>query len=365
MDILVNLKENSSYSIISGSGYESFAKLFKNKFENAKQVCIVSDENVSKLYMDNLMHLLCERYEVKTFVINAGESSKNIDNVLKLVSILIDSNFSRKDVLIGLGGGVVCDFTGFAAALYHRGIEHVLLPTSLLAMVDASIGGKTAVDYMGIKNIIGSFKMPGLIYINIDALNDLPEREYYAGFAEIMKAGLLFDANFYVWLIDNMYEICEKDFDTLNSMIEKAIIIKKTIVEKDPFDKGERALLNLGHTVGHAIESYFKGEYIHGEAVALGCVAAAFISWKMNMISMEDYYEIRDMFVPFNLPISIQVDKSELNKIFDILIKDKKNTLNSLNFVLLKKIGKAIVVNDVPAKLVMDALDEINFSIED
>ncbi len=365
MDIRVNAKSDNSYNIISGTSYDNLFPVIKEKFTDIKKILIVSDENVFPLYGDVIVNGLSSLAEVKSFVIKPGEASKCLDNAIEIIKFLKENDFSRKDLIIGIGGGVVCDLTGFTASLYHRGLDHVLLPTSLLCMSDASIGGKTAVDFDGLKNIIGAFKMPSLIYIATDTLKTLPEREYYAGFAEIMKAGLLHDANFYMWLIENMYEICDKESEIVDKMLETAINIKKIIVEKDPFDKGDRALLNLGHTFGHAIESYFEGEYLHGEAVALGCVAAAYISWKKEMISMEDYYEVRDMFVPFNLPISIMVDKKALDEILNRMKKDKKNTAGSVNMVLLKKIGKAVMVENIERSLLLEALNELNFSDED
>lgn len=363
MNITVNSKKTSQYNIISDSSFAGLKDNISELFPSSGKVCIVSDTNVAPLYLEEIKKAIPEGIEVFSFVIEAGEESKKLETVESILKYLIDNSFLRKDFLIALGGGVTGDITGFVASLYMRGIPFVMVPTSLLSMADSSIGGKTAVDFGGVKNIVGAFNMPSLIYINFEVLNTLPDREYFAGFAEIMKAGLLYDANYYMWLIDKMYEICDKDTDVVSEMLEKAIGIKKAIVEKDPFENGDRALLNLGHTIGHAIEITSDGEYIHGECVALGCVAAAYISWKMNMISMEDYYEVRDMFVPFNLPISIV--RNDLQPILDALRKDKKNTTGSVNMVLLKKIGKAVLVKNISDELIVAALDELNFKDED
>lgn len=365
MELQINAKQNNSYKVVTSDSFESLSGLLEELFPSSRQVLILSDSIVSKFYLDKLTSKLEKKLTVLSYTVESGEKSKNLDNVFDVIKYLIKNDFSREDIIIGLGGGVVCDLAGFIASLYHRGVGHVLLPTTLLSMADASVGGKTAVDFEGLKNIVGAFKMPSLVFMNLETLETLPEREYYAGFAEIMKAALLHDAEFYMWLIENMYEICDKDKEVLSQMLEKAVSIKKVIVEKDPFDKGDRALLNLGHTIGHAIESYFDGEYLHGEAVALGCVAAAYISWKSDMIGMEDYYEIRDMFVPFNLPISIMTDDKALDEIAAKVIKDKKNTKNSINMVLLKKIGKAVLVKDVSMELIKEALKELNFTEED
>ena len=363
MEINYVYKDTLTYDILTADSFEQFYERLKLAVPSAKKLCIVSDENVWNIYKDNFSEAILKDYTVINYIIKAGEASKNIDNVLKLEEFLIANNFSRNDALISVGGGVCSDFTGFAASLYKRGIPYVNIPTTLLSMVDASIGGKTAVDYAGIKNVIGAFKMPNLVYINTSVLKSLPDRDYFSGFAEVMKHGLLYDVKYYEWLIENMYEICEKDTETITQMIERSIEIKKIIVTKDPFEKGDRALLNLGHTIGHAIESYYKGEYMHGECVALGTVAAAYISWKMNMISMEDYYEVRDMFVPFNLPISITLEDPKL--LIDILMKDKKNVNDSINMVLLKKLGKAVLVEDISKDLVIEAIDSLIFKEED
>lgn len=363
IDIQVNSKKVSTYNIISGEDFSGLTEKLSELFPSSTKACIVSDSNVAPLYLEAVKASIPSDVEVFSFVIEAGEESKKLETVETILKYLLDNTFLRKDYLIALGGGVTGDTTGFVASLYMRGIPFVMIPTSLLSMADSSIGGKTAVDFGGIKNIVGAFNMPSLIYLNFNVLNTLPEREYYAGFAEIMKAGLLYDAKYYEWLIENMYEICDKDINIVSEMLERAIGIKKAIVEKDPFENGDRALLNLGHTIGHAIETTSNGEYIHGECVALGCVAAAFISWKMDMISMEDYYEVRDMFVPFNLPISFVRD--DLQPILDALKKDKKNSSGKVNMVLLKKIGKAVLVKDISDELIVQALDELNFRDED
>jgi len=362
-DIIMTSKKVSQYNITFSDSFDGLKDKLAALFTSSTKVCIVSDSNVAPLYLEAVKKNIPDGIEVFSFVIEAGEDSKRMETVESILQYLVDNTFLRKDFIIALGGGVTGDTTGFTASLYMRGIPFVMIPTSLLAMADSSIGGKTAVDFGGIKNIVGAFNMPSLIYMNFSVLNTLPDREYYAGFAEIMKGGLLYDAAFYEWLIENMYEICDKEIDTVSQMLERAIGIKKAIVDKDPFENGDRALLNLGHTIGHAIEVTSNGEYIHGECVALGCVAAAFISWKMDMIKMEDYYEVRDMFVPFNLPITIMRD--DLQPILDALKKDKKNTSGKVNMVLLKKIGKAVLVKDISEELIVSALDELNFRYED
>lgn len=214
-------------------------------------------------------------------------------------------------------------------------------------------------DFDGYKNMVGAFKMPRLVYMNMHTLRTLEDRQYFSGFAEVMKHGLIKDARFYTWLIEQMYEICEKDMDVLEEMILRSCTVKKQVVEKDPLEQGERALLNYGHTIGHAIEKARHFQLLHGECVALGAVAAAFISWKRDMISMEEYYEIRDMFVPFYLPIT--VDDIDPEEVLRLTRSDKKAQSGVIRFVLLERIGKAVIDTTVTDEEILEAVREIRF----
>lgn len=329
-----------------------------------KKVCIVTDSIVKGLYAQEVEVLLkdfCAQTDVYAF--DAGEENKTLDSVKSLYDFLIRKGYGRKDMLIALGGGVVGDMTGYAAATYQRGMDYVQIPTTLLAQNDSSIGGKTGVDFEGYKNMVGAFKMPRLVYMNLGTLSTLEGRQYFAGFAEVMKHGLIKDAGFYTWLIENMYEICEQDPDILEEMIVRSCTIKKNVVEKDPLEKGDRALLNFGHTIGHAIEKAKNFELLHGECVALGAVAAAYISWKRDLISMDEYYEIRDMFVPFYLPIS--VDHIDPEEILKLTKSDKKAENGTVKFILLKRIGKAVIESEVTDEEILAAVKEIYFDEEE
>lgn len=355
---------NQDYSIVFEKTFDNLGKEISNLNLNVHKICIISDSRVGKIYGNKIKRILediadkCDLYCFKE-----GENSKNLDTVNDIYRFLIENKYERNDILVALGGGVVGDITGFAAATYLRGISYIQIPTSLLAQADSSIGGKTGVDFDGYKNMVGAFKMPLLVYTNISVLNSLSSRQFFSGFAEVMKAALIGDEDFYNWLISNMYEICEKDLDVLEEMLFRSCSIKKEIVEKDPDEKNIRALLNLGHTVGHAIEKYKKFTLLHGECVALGCVAAAYISWKKKFLPMEEYYEIRDMFVPFYLPISI--DDVEPCEILNLTKSDKKMESGRIRFVLLKGIGKAFIDTTVTEDEILDAINEINFSEED
>lgn len=362
LPVLYNRKP--CYDIVFSQSFDGLAEELSQLDVLNKRICIVTDSNVKELYADTLIGLLegiCVK--VSLYVFEAGEQSKTLDTVKELYRFLIEEGFDRKDMLVALGGGVAGDLTGYAAATYLRGIDYIQIPTTLLAQTDSSIGGKTGVDFDGFKNMVGAFKMPKLVYINLSVLKTLDERQYFAGFAEVMKHGLIRDALFYEWLISNMYEICERDLDVLEEMVMKSCTIKKLVVERDPLEEGERALLNFGHTIGHAIEKAKGFELYHGECVALGAVAAAYISWKKELLSMDEYYEIRDMFVPFYLPITVEgIDPTQ---ILQLTKADKKMEAGTIKFVLLKKIGKAVIDSTVTEEEILAAVNEIYFSEED
>lgn len=362
LTVLYNKKP--CYDIVFNQCFDGLTKELAKLETAGRRLCIVTDSNVDSLYGEELKELLTESSaKVCKYVFPAGEESKNLDVVKKVYEFLIKENFDRKDMLVALGGGVVGDLTGFVAATYLRGVDFVQVPTTLLAQTDSSIGGKTGVDFDGYKNMVGAFKMPRLVYINPNVLGTLDDRQFFAGFAEVMKYGLIKDSILYEWLIENMYEICERDMVVLEEMLMRSCAVKKLVVEKDPTEQGERALLNFGHTIGHAVEKAKNFELLHGECVALGTVAAAYISWKKEMLTMEEYYEIRDMYVPFYLPISVEgIDPQEILRLTK---SDKKMDGGSIKFILLKGIGKAVVDKNVTDEEILAAVREIYFSEED
>lgn len=362
MPVLLNKKP--CYDIVFSQSFDGFAEELAEFGTESRKICIVTDSRVNGLYSDVLKEKIEEKCKkIVKFVFPEGEQNKNLETVKELYKFLIEEGFDRKDMLIALGGGVVGDLTGYAAATYLRGIDYIQIPTTLLAQTDSSIGGKTGVDFDGYKNMVGAFKMPKLVYMNLAVLQTLEGRQFFAGFAEVMKHGIIKDALFYEWLIENMYEICERDLDVLEEMVMRSCSVKKLVVEKDPTEQGERAILNLGHTIGHAIEKAKEFELYHGECVALGIIAAAYISWKKEMLSLEEYYEIRDMFVPFYLPISVDGIKPE--EIVRLTKSDKKMEGGKIKFILLKKIGKAVIDTTVTDEEILAAVNEIYFSEED
>lgn len=362
--ITVSRDGEPCYDIVFEKDFTALGGELKALGFGERKLCIVTDSHVEPLYAAEVESALADAgIQTERFVFPAGEENKNLDTVRSLYTFLIERHFGRKDCLLALGGGVAGDLTGYAAATYLRGIAFVQIPTTLLSQVDSSIGGKTGVDFDGYKNMVGAFHMPRLVYMNLSTLATLEARQFYSGFAEAMKSALIADARYYEWLIANMYEICDREPEVMAELVRRSCEIKRKIVENDPEEKGERALLNLGHTIGHAIEKAKDFALTHGECVALGCVAAAFISWKKEMLPMEEYYEIRDMFVPFNLPIS--VDELEPEQILKLTKSDKKMENGQIRFVLLKRIGKAVLDRSVTDEQILAAVDEINFTEED
>lgn len=364
--LAINKDRKFCYDIV----YEQDFSRLKEEIEQLEldmknmKICIVTDTNVEKLYAGEVQNLLAPScLAVEVYAFPAGEEHKNLETVQNLYEFLIQKHFTRKDILIALGGGVVGDLTGFCAATYLRGVDFIQIPTTLLAQTDSSIGGKTGVDFLQYKNMIGAFHMPRLVYMNLGTLKDLDGRQYFAGMAEVLKSALLKDASFYEWLIGNIYEICDREPEIVEEMVYHTCSIKKGVVEKDPYEKGDRALLNLGHTLGHAIEKYKNFQLLHGECVALGTICASYISWKRELISSDEYYEIRDMFVPFNLPITIEDIEPE--EIVKLTHSDKKMEQSGLKFILLKKVGKAFVDRTVTDEEMLAALKEIHFTEDD
>ena len=352
------------YPIIFEESFDNLSEVWKECELTTGKVCIVTDTNVEPLYAQQVkaeLEKVCSSCVIYAFP--AGESSKNLETVQKLYEFLIENHIERKDMLVALGGGVVGDLTGFTAATYLRGISFVQIPTTLLSQVDSSIGGKTGVDFAQYKNMVGAFYMPKLVFMNLSTLLSLAERQFYAGMGEVLKSALIKDGTFYGWIINNLYEIYEKDPEVLRLMVYNCCNIKRLVVEKDWGETGDRALLNFGHTIGHAIEKAKGFELLHGECIALGMVAASFIAYKRQLLSFDEYYEVRDMFVPFNLPITVEdIDPHEILRLTK---SDKKMEAGKIKFILLKKIGKAYIDTTVTDEELLLGINEIYVSEED
>lgn len=347
------------YKIVWEENFSQLPALLKDLEFSGRKACIVTDSNVEQLYLAEVSEACREIFsKVTSFVFPAGEAQKNLDTVKNLYTHLIEEHFDRRDLLIALGGGVVGDLTGFAAATYLRGIDFIQIPTTLLAQVDSSIGGKTGVDFDQYKNMVGAFHHPRLVYMNMNTLKTLPDEQFSCGMGEVLKTALIRDEAFFGWVIVHMTEINDRVYPVLVKMIQKCCDIKRKIVEADPDEKGERAVLNLGHTIGHAIEKLKDFQMLHGQCVALGTVAAAYISFKRGNLSTEEFYEIRDMNVGFDLPMYF--DGLNPEEILAATKSDKKMENGAIKFVLLDSMGHAVVDRTVTDEELLEAINFIN-----
>ena len=327
----------------------------------AKRIAIITDTNVEPLYGARVENSLEHAgFDTGLFAGPAGEGAKCATHLAALWEAMMHYGLTRTDAVVALGGGVVGDLAGFAAATILRGVDFIQIPTTLLAQVDSSVGGKVAIDLAAGKNLAGCFWQPKVVLMDPETLNTLDDKTFSDGMAEVIKYGCIADREFFAFLCahPSRGEIMEN----IEHVLYTCCDIKRSVVEEDERDTGRRMLLNFGHTIGHAIEKAKNFTMTHGECVALGCVAAAYISWKHEWLSMEEYYEIRDMFVPFNLPISLEdIDPKE---ILALTKSDKKMEGGTIKFVLLKKVGKALIDLNVTDEDILGAVSEILY-VED
>lgn len=356
--ITVEYNNLPAYDILLEPDYQHLCHELEKLDTSSRKICIVTDSNLSQLYLKELAELVKDyAKEVITFTFPSGESSKNLDTVYALYEKIITAGFDRKDLLIALGGGVVGDLTGYGAATYLRGVSFIQMPTSLLAMVDSSIGGKTGVDFHSYKNMIGAFHQPKLVYMNLATLKSLNDDQYYAGFGEIIKHGLIKDKEYYMWLKDHSQEIKKRNIGVLEETIYRSCLIKRDVVEKDPKEQGDRALLNFGHTIGHAIEKLKDFQLLHGECVAVGMVAAGYLSYKRDLITKEQFDDMVNVIKSFNLPVCVSGLKAD--DVLKATYHDKKRDGGKINFILLADIGKSYIDNTVTEEELLDAINHI------
>lgn len=360
----VHYDGNIIYNIHIESGFDNISKYLKKlNYDNTIKICIVSDSNVSPLYAEELKEKLKDDYlNIFFFEFSAGEPQKNLNTVQKLYEYLVENHFERRDLLLALGGGVVGDLAGFTAATYLRGIDFIQIPTSLLSQVDSSIGGKTGVDFLKYKNMVGAFYMPKLVYINLLVLKTLPEKEFISGMGEIIKHGLIKKREYFQWLSENREHILTRNMDALEHMIYESCLIKREVVEKDPKEKGERALLNFGHTIGHAVEMKMDFELLHGECVSLGIVSASCLSCRLQHISQMEFEQIVELlkayYLPTRLDASCCVTKGLTAKeILSVSKSDKKMEAGTVKFVLLRSIGDAMIDRSINDEQLLDVIE--------
>jgi len=312
-----------------------------------KKALIITDNNVNRLYGEEILKKLNSNIRINNNVyklyFDSGEATKSLKSLEKIYSFLIDNNFNRDDYIIALGGGVIGDLSGLAASTYKRGMKLIQVPTTLLSQVDSSIGGKTAINLKGVKNIIGSFYNPELVLINNKFLNSLTEREFLNGLAEVIKTAIIGDEELFNLLNNNNLEQIRNNNKLLENIIYKSLLYKKDIVQKDFYDKSIRRVLNFGHTIGHVFEAHKDLDYKHGEAVSLGIKFASLFSVYKNLLSDREYDKIIEVIDSFGLPTVIDKD-FKFKDIIKLLLQDKKIVDNKINIVLLDRLFKPRIV---------------------
>ncbi|MEW8538287.1 MAG: 3-dehydroquinate synthase [Candidatus Thiodiazotropha endolucinida] len=339
----VDLGERS-YPIFIGEGIYADASYYR-KYISGSQVMVVTNETIAPLYLDKTTEALSD-YELKTCILPDGEEFKTLEVLNRIYTALLKGHFTRRSTLVALGGGVIGDMTGFAAATYQRGVEFIQVPTTLLSQVDSSVGGKTGVNHLLGKNMIGAFYQPQLVLADTSTLNTLDDRQLSSGLAEVIKYGLIVDAEFFSWLEENMDALLARDPGSLAYAIERSCRCKTDVVEADEKEAGQRALLNLGHTFGHAIETGMGyGEWLHGEAVATGMCMAADLSRREGWISEQSCDRIYRLIERAKLPIEPPVELS-VDRFLELMAVDKKVLDGRLRLVLLKEIGSSLVTDD-------------------
>lgn len=339
--------EERSYPIYIGRELFADDKLLAGHI-HGRQVAIVSNETVAPLYVERVRNALPNVDLISEIVLPDGEEYKTLDTLQVIFDRLLQEGHNRSTTLIAVGGGVVGDMTGFAAACYQRGVKFIQVPTTLLSQVDSSVGGKTAVNHPLGKNMIGAFYQPQCVLIDTDTLQSLPAREMAAGLAEVVKYGLISDEPFYRWLHEHMPNLLAREESALAEAIERSCSNKAQVVSEDEREGGIRAILNLGHTFGHAIETaQGYGNWLHGEAVAAGMCIATRLSAALGWIPQSEVLALESLMQRSNLPTRPPEDMSA-DKFLDLMGRDKKVIDGRLRLVLLRGIGDAVVTADIP-----------------
>lgn len=345
-----------SYPIHIGAGLLQRGDLLRSAIRGRRAV-VVTNETVAPLYLDQLAKELSRNgVDLLPVILPDGEVYKTWETLNRIFDALLANNCERNTTLIALGGGVVGDIGGFAAACYQRGMPFVQMPTTLLAQVDSSVGGKTAINHPMGKNMIGAFYQPQVVVADVETLNTLPDRELKAGLAEVVKYGLIRDLPFLNWIEENAGPLLRRDRDALIYAIERSCRNKAEVVAADERESGERALLNLGHTFGHAIEAGLGyGVWLHGEAVAAGTMIAAELSEQLGWLSREDVLRVRNLFESFGLPVV--APRLGVARYLELMRHDKKVLDGRLRLVLLEKLGRAVLTDTASDEQIGSAIE--------
>lgn len=361
--VKVDLKTRS-YDIHIGPGLLAEAGAYISPFLRRQRVAVVTDSTVADLHLEALREgLLTANIEMVALTLPAGEQTKNWQVLGQTVEWLLDQKIERNDIVIALGGGVIGDLVGFAAAILRRGVQFIQIPTSLLAQVDSSVGGKTGINAPQGKNLIGSFHQPALVLADIAVLETLKPRDFIAGYGEVVKYGLLGDSEFFNWLESNGAALAGGDQTARITAVKRACEMKAAIVERDETEQGERALLNLGHTFCHALEAAtgYSDRLLHGEGVAIGCALAFELSARLGLCAQEDPSRVRAHLKAMNMKTDladIDGDLPDAATLVALMAQDKKVVDGQLKFILASAIGKSFITSDVPKERVFDLLTE-------
>lgn len=349
---MYNINIGKQYSIYIEENFDNIKKYLIKDSIIYNNIIIITDNNVCKYYLEDIKHVFLED-NIFVYIINSGEQSKNLNEIYNIYEFLLRNNIDRKSLIIALGGGVVGDIAGFVASTYMRGIKFIQIPTTLLAQVDSSIGGKTGVDFLNKKNIIGSFYNPSLVYININTLKTLPNEQFENGMAEVIKHGYILDKEYLNFIIDKKEKIKSYDKDTLAQVIYKSCNIKANIVFIDEKEQGIREILNFGHTFGHSIETESNFSMLHGQCVAIGMIASMYISYLEGYITKEDIQKAKDILKYFNI---YSHKNFNIQNIYKNMLYDKKNDNKQIKIIILKNIGEAFATDKISKQIILDAI---------
>lgn len=353
-----------AYDVVIGPGLLAEAGRRIAPMIKRKRVAVLTDENVSALHLETLRAGLAKAgIEMNALALPAGEATKSWPHFCRAVEWLLDQKVERNDVVVALGGGVIGDLAGFAASVLRRGVRFVQIPTSLLAQVDSSVGGKTGINAPQGKNLIGAFHQPSLVLADTEVLGTLTSRDFLAGYGEVVKYGLLGDAEFFDWLEVNGLKLAGGDMATRIEAVARSVQMKADIVARDETEQGDRALLNLGHTFCHALEAatHFSDRLLHGEGVAIGCALAFELSARMGLCSQEDPSRVRAHLKDMGMKCDLSDIPGELPDaatLMDLMGQDKKVLDGQLRFILARGIGQAFVTADVPKHVVLNVLED-------
>lgn len=356
--VTVNLQENK-YQIFINNDFNNLVNfILETNINSNSKIVIITDNNVDYYYGRECHRILEESgYDVYKYVLEAGEKSKNLETVFSIYKYLLDNSINRDDSILALGGGVVGDVSGFAAATFLRGINYIQVPTTLLAQVDSSVGGKVGVDLLNYKNIIGSFYQPKMVYINVSCLKTLSIRELRAGLAEVIVHAIIMDKEFFYYIKKHINMILKLDEKLLQQVVKVNCKIKSAIVEKDEKDRGIRAVLNFGHTIGHAVETSSGFRLLHGECVSIGIIAAFHLAMYVDLICEEILNEVIDLLKKVGLPTKVK--NISIDDIYSCMFHDKKIKNNNFIFILPKDIGDVIIYEVQYESLIKKAISQI------